>query len=299
MKNFSSFITEAETSKTKVNDTLRTAFGRHQGLHSGHGESLLYGMNQEGGKDVDKKLYTSRTQDPKKNPLSREFKERHLQMAIPETQGMWDSDPRVRTPIDVMNKAHDEDGYQNFQAVVGPDRVESFKKLLRGNNPGFKNVDVITDSTMIRDPDMLRSGEGEGEMNPEQLRRRFLAALSGSRQRKLAMEGDYDRFAEGMDFGDHYGKEQITEYFDELRRAMNSNNTPQTRQLDNEFEWEDDREYIGEMYRTGKLYYKGDVVYNKMTEQVGTIHHCGANHIICLTEEGEMFKSFIHDVVQL
>ena len=108
-----------------------------------------------------------------------------------------------------------------------------------------------------------------------------------------------DRFAEGMDFGDHYGKEQITEYFDELRRAMNSNNTPQTRQLDNEFEWEDDREYIGEMYRTGKLYYKGDVVYNKMTEQVGTIHHCGANHIICLTEEGEMFKSFIHDVVQL
>ena len=299
MKNFSSFITEAENNSGRVNDTLRTAFGRHQGLHSGHGESLLYGLNKDGGQDTDKKLYTSRTQDPKKNPLSREFKERHLQMAIPETEGMWDSDPRVRTPIDVMNKAHAEDGYQNFQAVVGPDRVESFKKMLRSNNPGFKSVDVITDDTMIRDPDLLRSKEGEGDMNPEQLRKRFLAALSGSRQRKLAMDGDYDRFAEGMDFGDHYGKEQITEYFDELRRAMNAKNTQQTNQIDSEFEWEDDREYLGEMYRTGRLYYEGDVVYNKMTEQVGTIHRCGANHIICLTESGDMFKSFIHDVVQL
>lgn len=297
MKNFSSFITEAKSSKMKVNDTLRTVFGRHQGLHAGHAESLLYGMNKEGGKDVDKRLYTSRTQDPKKNPLSREFKERHLQMAIPETEGMWDSDPRVRTPIDVMDKAYNEDGYKNFQVVVGPDRVDSFTKMLRGNNPGFENVDVITDNTMVRDPDLLRGGDGE--MTREQLRKRFLAALSGSRQRKLAMDGDYERFAEGMDFGDHYGDEQITEYFDELRRAMNVKKMQQGLQLDNEFEWEDDREYLGELYRTGKLYQEGDVVFNKMTEQVGTIHRCGANHIICLTEEGDMFKSFIHDVVQL
>ena len=32
------------------------------------------------------------------------------------------------------------------------------------------------------------------------------------------------------------------------------------------------------------------------TGLVGRIHRCGANHLICITENGLMFKSFVQDV---
>jgi len=301
MKHFSSFIAEAETNIKPIKDTLRTAFGRHQGMHAGHADSLKYGLTEQGGNDVDKRLYTSRTQDPKKNPLSREFKERHLQSAIPETKGMWDSDPRVKTPIDVMNKAYEEDGYKNFQAVVGPDRVESFEKLLRSQNPGFKNVDVITDPTMIRDPDLLKAKEGEGNMSPGDLRKRLIASLSGSGQRKLAGGGNFEKFREGMDFGDHYGDDMKKEYFEELRRSMGSDRNPQVRNIDSEWQMDLDteKEYLGELYRTGNLFQVGDMIEHSPTNLIAKIHRCGANHLICVTEEGYMFKSFIHDANQI
>ena len=97
---------------------------------------------------------------PRRIPLPQEFKEKHLQLAIPETKGLWDSDPKVRTPIDAMEKAK-ADGYDNYEMVVGPDRVDSFKNMATRANPGFKNIEILTDPTLVRDPDLLKQKEGE------------------------------------------------------------------------------------------------------------------------------------------
>jgi hypothetical protein len=53
---------------------------------------------------------------------------------------------------------------------------------------------------------------------------------------------------------------------------------------------------LRELYTEGSLYHVGDVVESLDTGLVGEIHRCGANHLIVVTEDGIMFKSFIQDV---
>ena len=55
-------------------------------------------------------------------------------------------------------------------------------------------------------------------------------------------------------------------------------------------------EELRELYAEGSLFHVGDVVESQTTGLVGEIHRCGANHLIVVTEDGIMFKSFIHDV---
>ena len=56
------------------------------------------------------------------------------------------------------------------------------------------------------------------------------------------------------------------------------------------------KELIREMYRDGELYQVGDLVESSTSGMVGRVHRCGTNHLICVTEDGVMFKNFIHDV---
>ncbi len=60
--------------------------------------------------------------------------------------------------------------------------------------------------------------------------------------------------------------------------------------------WENDKEQIREMYRSGMLYHIGDVVESLTSGLVGKVHRCGTNHLICVTEDGVMFKNFVYDV---
>ena len=67
--------------------------------------------------------------------------------------------------------------------------------------------------------------------------------------------------------------------------------------------WEIDpksyQEYLFEMYKDEKLFSKGDLVEHDVSGLTGKVHRCGANHIICLTEEGVCFKSFVHQLSHL
>ena len=53
---------------------------------------------------------------------------------------------------------------------------------------------------------------------------------------------------------------------------------------------------IGELYRGGQLYNEGDWVESLTSGLVGEVRRCGANHLICVTENGVMFKNFIYEV---
>ena len=58
-----------------------------------------------------------------------------------------------------------------------------------------------------------------------------------------------------------------------------------------------DRQEVIEQYRQGNLFQVGDVVESLTTGMVGRIHHCGANHLICVTDNGIMFKDFVYEVI--
>jgi hypothetical protein len=59
-----------------------------------------------------------------------------------------------------------------------------------------------------------------------------------------------------------------------------------------------DMRNLREHYITKQIFKIGDIVENLNTGLVGEIIRRGANHLICVTEEGFMFKSWIKDVME-
>jgi len=49
-------------------------------------------------------------------------------------------------------------------------------------------------------------------------------------------------------------------------------------------------------YRKKEVFVEGDVVMNALTGQKGKIHRAGVNYVICVTEDGAMFREWVKDV---
>ena len=120
--------------------------------------------------------------------------------------------------------------------------------------------------------------------------RKPIEQISASMMRRAAQNGNLDEFVDGLNIEKGgYSMEDAKELYNSLRQFMTKNE-----------EWEIDSrrnvQYIGELYRNGDLYNEGDWVESMTSGLVGQVKRCGANHLICVTENGIMFKNFIHEV---
>ena len=287
MKSFTNFFEQAEEVKgqqpKRVADDMVSVFGRHNPPHLGHGLTLDHaskigesiGDNQQ----ADQQFYTSRSHDPKKNPLPFQMKVDFLKKMFPQHEQKWDTDENVKTILGAATKAHDK-GYKNFHFVGGSDRRQGMEDLLRKYNGNLYNFDNIYSHSAGE-----RDEEGLGD-NP-------IAQLSASKMRKMAMDGDMEGFMGGLpmgpDFKSNFQEGDAKKMFEALRMFMQKNE-------DWQVDYRNNRETISEIYREGGLYNRGDVVESLTSGLVGTVHRCGANHLICVTEDGIMFKNFIYDV---
>ncbi len=283
MKNFSSFLFEAEEAPipsqepNRVSDDIVTTFGRHNPPHLGHGltfdkaDNIASSIGDNA--QADQRFYSSKSQDPKKNPLPFEMKVDHLKRMFPQHADKWDTDESVRTILGAATKAGDQ-GYKNFHFVGGADRKQGMEDLLRKYNGNLYNFDNI-----------YSHSAGERDEDSEDP----LAQLSASRQRKSAMDGDLDGFAQGLGIGENYTMDDAKELFMALRQFMQKNE-------DWEIDYRNNKGIIRDLYLEGRLYGRGDVVESLTSGLVGEVHRCGTNHLICVTEDGIMFKNFIHDV---
>ena len=59
-----------------------------------------------------------------------------------------------------------------------------------------------------------------------------------------------------------------------------------------------DQRGLREQYVNGFIYRIGDIVENLNTGLIGEIVRRGTNHLICVTQENIMFKSWIRDVME-
>ena len=286
MKLFNSFLIEAEvetekmtveTPTKRVSDDLVTVFGRHQPPHRGHQMTFDQADKIAGSigdkAPADQRFYTSRSNDPKKNPLPFEMKTDFLKRMFPKHADKWDSDPEIRTSLQPAVKAYNE-GYKNYHFVGGGDRRQAMEDLLRRYNGDLYNFDNVYSHSVGE-----RVGRGR---NP-------IANLSASKLRRAADNDDFDTFADGVGVGEHFDEEQIKELFKAIKMFGQKNEG-----LD--LEDEGDLAQLREMYKTGQILNVGDVVESTLSGLVGTIHRRGANHLICVTDDGIMFKNFIHDV---
>ena len=279
MKSFDTFFTLAEDTASqrpkRVSDDVVTTFGRHNPPHLGHKLGLDMATDiasNIGDKNpADQRFYTSHSQDRKQNPLPRDVKMKFLKKMFPRHKDKWDDDDQVKTVLQAAGKAH-KDGFKNFHFVGGGDRRETMENLLRKYNGqlyDFKNI-------------YSHSAGERGEDDP-------IGKLSASGQRRFAQNGDFEKFKEGMKFNSNFNEKDARELMKMVQMFGMKNE-------DWEIDQRGNKDYLRELYVAGQLYKEGDLIESLVTGLTGKVHRCGANHLICVTEDNIMFKTFVHEV---
>ena len=260
-------------------DTLTVAFGRFNPPTVGHGKLLSAAKKAAAGGDL--KIYPSRTQDPKKNPLDPDMKISYMKKLFPEYEEQIINDAEMRSIFDVLTTAS-EDGYGNVNIIVGSDRQAEFENLAQKYNGELYNFDLIrVISAGVRDAD------AEG-----------VTGMSASKLRKAVVDDDFAAFKKGSPKGI---KDADTKaLFDAVRQGMK---VKARSKVKGEFAtWKiaprHDQQTLRENYVTKKVFRIGDIVENLNTGLIGKIIRRGTNYLICVTEQDNMFKSWIRDVME-
>jgi len=256
-------------------NTLTIVFGRFNPPTVGHKKLLSAAERAAAGGDYN--IYPSRTQDPKKNPLDPDMKISFMRKMFPKYEENIINDSDMRNIFDVLASANDN-GYNAVNIVVGSDRQAEFENLAQKYNGQIYNFDLIrVISAGVRDAD------AEG-----------VEGMSASKMRKAVLDNDFDAFRRGtpkeLDDGDAQA------LFDAVRQGMKVKKKVTTEM------WEVAPKYdhkgLRENYISGKIFKLGDIVENLNTGLVGEIIRRGTNHLICVTKENYMFKSWIRDVME-
>ena len=257
-------------------ETITVAFGRFNPPTVGHGKLLAAAKKASSGGDL--KIYPSRTQDPKKNPLDPDMKISYMKKMFPDYKEVIVNDDEMKSIFNVLTTAG-EQGYKNVNIVVGSDRQSEFDNLAQkynGDLYDFEQINVI--SAGVRDAD------AEG-----------VEGMSASKMRKAVVDGDFAAFRRGtpkeLDDGDTQA------LFDAVRGGMGAKKKKEVKEM-----WEIapkcDPKGLRDNYVSGNIFNLGDVVESLHTGLIGEIVRRGTNHLICVTKENYMFKSWIKDVME-
>lgn len=262
----------------KTNGTLTIAFGRFNPPTVGHQQLMdtaAMAAMEDGGDYI---IVPSRSQDKKKNPLDPDTKISYMRKMFPDHSERIVNDKNFKTIFDVLKKAHN-DGYANVRIVGGSDRVKEFERLSNDYNGQlyqFDMIDVV--SSGDRDPDSNKGVEG----------------VSASRLRLAAAEGDFITFRSGLPAG--IKTKEALQLFDLVRQGMGIQEIQQEGYNTWEIAPKFDSQSLRENYIDKNIFKVGTFVENLNTGLNGEIIRRGTNYLICVTENGMMFKSWIKDV---
>ena len=266
---------EGGEEKEVSTDTLTLAFGRFNPPTVGHEKLLQMARKTAAGGDL--KIYPSRTQDPKKNPLDPDMKVSFMKKMFPDFDENIVNDDEMRSIFNVLQTADGE--YKNVTIIVGSDRQSEFESLAtkyNGELYNFDNIRVV--SAGVRDAD------AEG-----------VEGMSASKMRKAVVDDDFEAFKRGVPSSVKDADAQAL--YDAVRTGMKIKKKAVTAEM-----WEIapkfDTRGLREQYVNGLIYKMGDIVENLNTGLIGEIVRRGTNHLICVTQENVMFKSWIRDVME-
>ena len=271
--------------------TLTTAFGRFNPPTAGHGKLLAAAKKAAAGGDL--KIYPSRTQDPKKNPLDPDMKISYMRKLFPEYEEQIVNDAEMKSIFDVLITAA-SDGYRNVNIIVGADRQGEFENLAMKYNGDLYDFDQIR--VVSAGP---RDADAEG-----------IEGMSASKLRKAASEGDYKSFRSGtpkkFDDADAMALFNATRQgmgIKATKAAVKANAAAVADEANEEYGlWEIaprlDHKGLREHYVREEIFNLGDSVQHLSTGLVGRVIRRGTNHLICVTKEEHMFKGWIHDIME-
>ena len=262
---------------------ISITFGRFNPPTVGH-ERLIEKVAREAkSSGGEYRIYPSRSEDPKKNPLDAGTKIKYMRLAYPDHANAIVDNPDMRTIFDVLT-ALDTDGYSSVNIVVGGDRVSEFNSLAQKYNGDlytFEEIKVV--SAGGRDPD------AEG-----------VEGMSASKMRKAAVEGDFDTFDKGIPEG--LSKKDRDTLYLLLRQAM------QVEESYDDFAEASyslfevapklDPQGLREAYFEGELFKVGTFVENVNTGVIGKVVSRGSNYVIYVDESDNIFRSWLKDLIE-
>ena len=265
-----------EAEKVVGSDTITLAFGRFNPPTVGH-EKLLK-MAKKVAANGTLKIFPSRTQDKKKNPLDPDKKVNFMRKMFPEFKENIINDDEMRSIFNVLQGA-DRD-FDKVNIIVGSDRQAEFENLAQKYNGelyNFGEIKVISAGA--------RDADAEG-----------VEGMSASKMRKAVVDGDMDSFKKGLPklVTDSQAKSLFDAVADGMKIKKKEKVTAEMWEIAPKF----DAKGLREQYVNGLIYRIGDIVENLNTGLIGKIIRRGTNHLICVTKEEYMFKSWIRDVME-
>jgi predicted nucleotidyltransferase len=269
--------------------SIAFTFGRFNPPTSGH-EKLIRKVKSISANDH--KIYLSKSQDSKKNPLSPDVKFRFMRDIFKAHKQNLEISP-TNMVLDLLAKLHKKN-YSDITMVVGSDRVREFENILNKYNDvksrhGYYNFDKINVvSAGERDPD------AEGT-----------AGISASKMRDAAAKGDYESFKKGLP-ASYRNPADIERLMSSVRSGMGiktklaasygglshvSGSKPVASM--NEFE----QKQIRDLYVREVIFNIGDKIDYIKENLQGTVKRRGTNYIVLEDNNNNLHKAWIWDCV--
>lgn len=267
-KSFGEYITE-ETKEVTF------GWGRYNPPTNGH--EKLFDTIKKVARGGQFRIYASKSNDPKKNPLNFKTKIKFLRKMFPKYARNIMGDNDIRTIFDIVVKLYDQ-GFTKATLVAGSDRVTEFETLLNKYNNvegrhGFYNFEggIRVVSAGERDPD---SDDVSG--------------MSASKLRAAAYANDLESFSKGMPKG-FTGTQDL---FNAIRTGMGLKESYNHRKHIQLAPASKERE----AYIEGKLFIESDIVKIKESGDTGEVIMCGTNHVLVEFADGTLKKYWLNAV---
>ena len=179
-------VTDKEIDDLEMHEAVKKsvafAFGRFNPPTIGH-EKLINKVKSQPTNDY--KIFLSRSEDPKKNPLSPRDKLTIMKKLFPSHARSIQINP-TNMVLDLATDLHNK-GYTDVTMVAGSDRVREFETILKKYN-GVKSRHGLYDFKSIK---VVSAGERDPDAEGA-------TGMSASKMRDAASKGDIDNFKKGL-----------------------------------------------------------------------------------------------------
>jgi len=250
LKSFSTYVTESTKEVSFV-------FGRFNPPTIGH-EKLFDTLKKVARSGV-YRIYSSKSVDPKKNPLQFKEKIKFIRKMFPKHARNVMADPDVRNALDICVKLYDQ-GFTKVTMVVGSDRIKEFDILLNKYNGVDARHGFYQFEGAIR---VVSAGDRDPDKDD-------VSGMSASKMRLAAAEGSLQKFAQGLP--KNYNPQDL--YY-AVRKGMGLKKESFRQHIELPTVSETREEYI-----EGNLYNVGDTVRIKETKEVGKVITRGPNYLM-------------------
>ncbi len=261
------------------------AFGRFNPPTIGH-EKLIKKVKSLPTNDY--KVYLSRSEDPKKNPLSPKDKLSIMKKMFPQHARNIEINP-TNMVLDIATMLHNK-GYTDVTMVAGSDRVREFETILKKYN-GVKSRHGLYDFDSIK---VVSAGERDPDAEGA-------TGMSASKMRAAAAKGDLNSFKKGLPAGSD--AEGIMK---QVRKGMNLaasygsvGHHIGTREKPIASLEQFEQQQIRDLYIREMIFNLGDEVDYVKEDIQGKVVRRSTNYIVVEDKNNNLHKAWIWDCVPI